>query len=214
MRTQEAIEQIFGVRACSHALFYQRPGGLRFALSEGQSPLDQVLLALRIATAICTDLFEGSPTLTVCLRQFASPNPLSFRTTLRELAQAGIRIPREHDIWIEPTPPEDRFEDDTESWWLNVAFEISTAKLQNLLWCAIVSDFGSLHPNPQCRVYLVNLAEKVMAHPYDDRGMDVLGPNHALLAMLYARHNHRLLDYDRATMDATFAVGSQVAARI
>ena len=45
-------------------------------------------------------------------------------------------------------------------------------------------------------------------HPYDDRGMDVIGPNHALLADLYHRFNERLLDYDRARMDGFFASSS------
>ncbi|MHC8338757.1 DUF3885 domain-containing protein [Pseudomonas sp. HLT2-19-2] len=40
---------------------------------------------------------------------------------------------------------------------------------------------------------------------YDDRGMDVVGPNKDLLSQLYRQHHTYLLDYDRHTMDTTFA---------
>lgn len=44
-----------------------------------------------------------------------------------------------------------------------------------------------------------------MVFPYDDRGMDVAGPNKDLLSQLYHQHNIYLLDYDRCAMDNTFA---------
>lgn len=43
-----------------------------------------------------------------------------------------------------------------------------------------------------------------MVFPYDDRGMDVVGPNKNLLLQLYRQHHPYLLDYDRDAMDATF----------
>lgn len=42
-----------------YALFYNFPGGLRFALSAGGSLLDQALIGLRKATVICDDVFDG-----------------------------------------------------------------------------------------------------------------------------------------------------------
>ena len=41
--------------------------------------------------------------------------------------------------------------------------------------------------------------------PYDDRGMDVVGPNFQLLLALYQKHHSYLLQYDIEAMDATFA---------
>nr|WP_259641718.1 DUF3885 domain-containing protein [Pseudomonas salomonii] len=43
-----------------------------------------------------------------------------------------------------------------------------------------------------------------MIFPYDDRGMDVVGPNTDLLLQLYRHHHAYLLDYDRPVMDITF----------
>jgi hypothetical protein len=53
-------------------------------------------------------------------------------------------------------------------------------------------------------VYLFNIPEQIMVLPYDDRGMDVAGPNRPLLKELYEAFSHYLLDYDRAAMDAVF----------
>jgi hypothetical protein len=43
-----------------------------------------------------------------------------------------------------------------------------------------------------------------MVFPYDDRGMDVVGPNRSLLAGLYSKHHRYLLGHDLPAMKATF----------
>lgn len=80
------------------ALFYTFPGGLRFELSTGDSPLDQVLTALRKATAICDDVFMGEERILVHLQVFASASRFGFRQMLRELQLAGIVIPRVREV--------------------------------------------------------------------------------------------------------------------
>ena len=40
---------------------------------------------------------------------------------------------------------------------------------------------------------------------YDDRGLDMIATDRALLAPLYRRFDHWLLDYDRARMRETFS---------
>lgn len=44
-----------------------------------------------------------------------------------------------------------------------------------------------------------------MVWPYNDRGMDIVGPNHKLLSYLYGKFNDYLLDHDRDVMDTVFA---------
>jgi Domain of unknown function (DUF3885) len=75
--------------------------------------------------------------------------------------------------WFEATEPE---------WWLNVVFEISLEVMQNILWCCMARDFDTIKPNPGCSLYLVNLQSGLMVWPYDDRGLDVVGPNREVLA--------------------------------
>jgi hypothetical protein len=187
-----------------YALFYNFPGGLRFELSDSGSPLDMALTALRKATVICDDVFGGEETILVHLERFAPASRFGLRSKLRELRIAGLVIPKVREVWLET---ENHADDADESvFWVNCAFEVSTAKLQNLLWCAVAADFGSsLRPNPQCRVYLFNPNKGIVVHPYDDRGMDVISRRTSALAGLYDRHNDLLLDYDIEAMRQTFA---------
>lgn len=67
------------------------------------------------------------------------------------------------------------------------------------------ADFGPLHPNPNCRAYLLNTNNGIVVHPYDDRGMDTISQNASALAGLYERHNDLLPDYDMESMRRTFA---------
>ena len=194
------IQEIIG-KKYRYALFYNFPGGLRFQLSEGGSPLDQVLVALRKATIVCDDVFAGEERILLHLQAFTPPSRFRLRPMIRELRDAGVGIPKIRDIWLE----KDDDDSDDEGYWINCAFEVSAEKLQNLLWCAVATDFGTLSPNPHCRIYLLNTNKEIIVHPYDDRGMDVIGQRKPALAGLYKRHNDLLLDHDREAMRETFA---------
>lgn len=200
MNFRSEIESVFGVQAFARPLFYSYPHGLRFGLSEGATSIGQFLVAIRKASRICADIFDGEEPVTVCLRMTGAPDRSGVRKSLAELRSAGIRIPRRRYLWMEE---ESTHEDEMFS--LNVAFEAPASLLQNFLWCALASDFGAIRPRPCCHVYLFNLKRCLLVFPYDDRGMDIVGPNHDLLASLYVTHNQDLLEHDRNTMKATFA---------
>lgn len=188
-----------------HALFYNYPDGLRFKLSEGGHPLDQVLVALGKATVICADIFDSDDLMLVHLQKFAPPGRYQLRSTLRELDLAGVTIPPKRDIWLAKEEEDSCVESGDEGFWINIAFELPVAKLQNLLWCALAGDFGPLRPNPRCLVYLLNIEKEMIVHPYDDRGMDIIGGEFSLLRDLYKKHNACLLDYDLEVMNRTFS---------
>lgn len=203
MNFRKRIQKIVG-KTYRDALFYNFPGGLRFKLSEEGGPLDQVLVALRKATHICDDVFAGEELILLHLQAFAPPSRFRLRAKIRELRLAGTAIPKVRDIWLEKD--EDEIPDDEdEKYWINCAFEVSASKLQNLLWCAVTTDFGAFRPNPNCKVYLLNTNKEIVVHPYDDRGMDIISQSTPALAGLYERHNHLLLDYDMEAMRKTFA---------
>lgn len=204
MSLRNEIESIFEGKAFSIPLFYTYPGGLRFELSEGGSAIEQFLLALRKATTICADIFRPGQPITVCLRACGKPNLFTYRKLLSELRAAGISIPQSRCMWFVAPSPDDDLDDEDDISWLHIAFEAPTSLLQNLLWSAFATDFGSISPRPRCDIYLFNLSDKIMVWPYDDRGMDVVGPNHFLLSQIYFKHSKYLLDYDRQTMTATF----------
>jgi hypothetical protein len=206
MNLKQKIHDIVGA-PYRDALFYAFPGGLRFELSEGCSPLDMALTALRKATVICDDVFGKEESILVHLVAFVPASPFGLRNNLRELKTAGILIPKVRDFWLEEEVPTE--EDDDTVYWVNCAFEVPAVKVQNLLWCAFTTDFGSsLGPNPHCRVYLLNPKKGVVVHPYDDRGMDVISLQSSALAGLYERHYDLLLNYDMGAMRNTFSGSS------
>lgn len=202
MNFREKIQGIVG-STYRHALFYNFPGGLRFALSEGGSPLDQALSALRKATVVCDDIFAGEERILVHLEAWLPSSRFALRAMLSELRVAGVLIPKVREVWVDAEEQDE--EDGEDLRLLCCAFEVPASKLQNLIWCAISVDLGSLRPKPRCRVYLLNLNKSLVAHPYDDRGMDVIGKNKSALSALYIRHGDLLLNYDIETMRQTFA---------
>jgi Domain of unknown function (DUF3885) len=199
------IETLFQGKAFERPLFYKHPGGLRFGLSETGSHLEQFLTALRKAMTVCADVFPTGSTLTLCVRLHTKSNPFAHRTEIRELRNAGLHIPKTREVWLEPINPSDWFEASEPEWWLNAVFEVPLELMQNILWCAMATEIGTIKPNPGCLLYLFNLQSGLMVWPYDDRGMDVVGPNHEVLAGLYVKHSRWLLEHDRAVMDAVFA---------
>ncbi|GGP28198.1 DUF3885 domain-containing protein [Silvimonas amylolytica] len=204
MRYQKTIDGLVESGPYRHALFYHFPGGLRFELSEGGEPLQQVLVALQKATVICQDVFEGESQILVHLQKFVSASGFELRNVIRELKTAGVPVPKEREIW--KTLPEEN-EDDcspASGRWVNCAFEAPLSILQNLLWCALTSDFPSVRPNPNCCVYLVHANAQIVIHPYDDRGMDVICRTPIKLKTLYEKHHHWLLDFDKDAMAQTF----------
>lgn len=193
------IQEIIGGKY-RHALFDRFPGGLRFTLSDGGSPLDMALVALRKAAIVCNDVFAGEERILVQLMAHAPASVFGLRTMLKELRVAGVAVPREREVWLDKDE-QGGGEDDI---CIHCAFEVPAAKLQNLLWCAITLDLYPLRLRPRCRIYLLNTNKGIVAHAYDDRGMDVVSLNKPALAGLYERHPHLLHDHDIAAMRESF----------
>lgn len=205
MNLQLEIERIFEGKAFARPLFYTYPGGLRFELSETGGVIEQFLTALRKSAKICSDIFLDDATLVACLRVHSGINRFAHRPLIRALRSADINIPTECSVWSEEIDPEEWFCEKEPEYWINIAFEAPATQLQTFLWCALARDFSAIQPKPNCILYLFNLKKHVMVFPYDDRGMDVVGPNKNLLLQLYRLHHTYLLDYDRHTMDTTFS---------
>ncbi|MCU1771464.1 DUF3885 domain-containing protein [Pseudomonas sp. 13B_3.2_Bac1] len=204
MNLQLEIDRMFGGCAFARPLFYSYPGGLRFELSETGGVIQQFQTALLKSTKICSDIFLDDATLVACLRVHSGSNQFAHRSRIHALRSAGINIPTQRSVWSEKIDPEEWLCESEPEYWINVAFEAPATLLQAFLWCALASDFGVIQPNPECAVYLFNLKKHVMVFPYDDRGMDVVGPNKDFLSQLYRQHHIYLLGYDRHTMDSTF----------
>ncbi len=201
---RERIEVVFEGKAFLRPLFYNYQGGLRFELSEPGSYTHQFRTALNKSVEICEKVFEPTPELVACLKMFMEGNAFTARQALRKLKDLGICIPQQREIWTEPPDDEDWVQGDIPQYWVTIAFPIEKTMLEPLLWSACAKDF-QIEPKAPCSIYFMDLVRGVMALPYDDRGMDIVGPNHTLLSEIFATHRHYLLGYDMDTMRATFA---------
>jgi hypothetical protein len=181
MDLRETIESTFGNRAFERPLLPAFPGGIRLELSEGGTAIRQVFVALRKAEEICESVFEGEESIGVCLRFCGPEGFLAAKGGFRELRKAEIRIPGERCFWTVRASDED---EGNEVHAHHVAFHSPKRMLINFLWCAFAQDFGSLSPRPGFQVYLFSLGKQLWLWPYDDRGMDVVGPNREALRSL------------------------------
>ena len=198
MTIRSQIESIFKGKAFERPLFYSFEGGLRFELSEGGSYINQFITATQKADEICQYIFKQQETVNVCINFYGRKKLLASLSVFRELKELNILIPKNSEHWSESAEEDDDF------YSHYIAFSASKEIIKSFLWCACASDFGYIKPNPRVVVYLFNLDQEVVAFPYDDRGMDVIGNNHSFLNALYKEFNQYILDYDRESMEATF----------
>lgn len=198
------IERVFGRSLFERPLFYCYPDGLRFELAEGDTALQRFLSAHRKALLIAQDAFRGSIQFAVCLRgRTREGGGFDCRQLLHELRAAQIPVPTGRAFWADAVDPDDWTDEEEPQVDLTLAFVAPVSLLPNVLWCALASDLG-ISPKLQCSVYLLNLQAGVALFPYDDRGMDVVGPNRSALQQLYTQHRPLLLPYDLPQMQSTF----------
>lgn len=203
MITREDLQRVFGPDAFGAALFYMHSPALRFELSLDGTHLDQFEQAFDRGREILDFVFRDSPRLTVVLAYVVDPPFTTHRSVVRSVRDCGLRIGRPRAVWRETVEDEAVVEVWGPEERTHVAFECDREALHRLLWGAVAVDL-TVRPRLECRVYLADPERGVLAHAYDDRGMDVIGPNAALLKELYDRFNACLLDYDRARMDGFF----------
>ena len=196
--SREALHRTFGPSAFDLPCFYANQPALRFELSQYGQRLDLFEQAWDRARPIVDHALGDSSALVAVLSRFGDGVPMHSRELFRSLRACGVRVGRPRAWWTEPYAdgePEPR---------LFVAFACEREAVRHLLWGALAHDIG-IRPRLEAMVHFADPARGIVIHPYDDRGMDIVGPNHALLAELYHRFNEDLLDYDRERMDAFFA---------
>jgi len=191
-----AVEKKFGEKCFDHALFYQHDESLRFELSQGESFAQQFIQAYSKADRILFELFSNCKNPHACFAFYGEGSFLRNLSVFRALDVCGIKpTTRSTKYWAEEVE-----EDVTRAFLL---FPISTQEISNLLWVAIANDLG-VSPSAPGSVYFVNYEGGVIAHPYDDRGMDLIGPNKELLGEFYRKFNDYLLGYDIEAMRGWF----------
>ncbi|HEX2838451.1 MAG TPA: DUF3885 domain-containing protein [Phycisphaerales bacterium] len=72
-----------------------------------------------------------------------------------------------------------------------------------MAWSAVSYERG-IRPALSARVRVLSPEAGLIASIYDDRGMDVAGPNAGRMRECYVKFHDWLLQYDRAEMDHRF----------
>ncbi len=194
--------RVFGPNAFATALFYQHEGALRFELSGRGSRFDLFLQALQRSEEIVEDAFSGADDLHVCITGFCPTSIFGARPILAALEKCEITIPRVRDVWGELYDAD--LADEDGIWYqLSLCFPIARSDVRKFLWGALSVDLG-IKPALRAAIYLYSPGKQVLVHPYDDRGMDVIGPNAELLKSLYRRYGDWLSRHDRQAIDAVF----------
>ncbi len=197
-----ALERVFGPNALVPPLFYRHSPALRFELSGGETQIAQFLQAIDRARAILGSAFAGAETLTAVLEVWddtsdAAPQPEQlWQKTEAALRNIGVCPPAPEQAmrqWGGEGGPKTLF-----------AFPLPSIHLPELLWGIFARDLG-LQPALDARLTLASAELGLLACPYDDRGMDVIGIDAARLAGLYTSFDGWLLDHDRARMAGMFS---------
>jgi hypothetical protein len=192
--------RVFGPRALALGLFYVNTPALRLELSRYGPWLEQFEQAWDRAREVADTVFADTERLVVVVSGRGGPPLLAQRELFRSVRDCGVRMERPRGWWSEPDV------DEIAGVRTFVAFTCGREALHRLLWGALAVDLG-VRPRLRGELYVADPARGVLIYPYDDRGMDVIGPNHALLAELHRRFGDYLLNYDRERMDGWFAPG-------
>ncbi len=197
MNHREKIESVFGIKSLDHALFYNHKGSLRFELSEGGSYINMFTKAFNKASNILEAAICGSNRVIICLAFYGENTLLSSLSVFKSIKDCQISIPKsESEIWQKECPSE-------ECMRTFIAFPIKADEVHKFLWGALAGELG-IRPRLKCDAYLIDLEKNILLHPYDDRGMDIIGPNKAFLKELFISFNENLLDYDIKEMNEYF----------
>lgn len=191
------ITERFGPTALGHALFYNASPALRFELAGDGHPVDRFSQAYDRARHITHVALGTSEELTVVL---ACSGAKEHATLIRGARACGIDLPAVREKSTHPSGPGSDVAERS-----LVAFEAGQEVVPRLLWGALAQEIG-IRPRLWGKVYIADPSRGVLLHPYDDRGMDVIGPGTDVLSELYTECADWLLEYDLKRMQSFFAL--------
>ncbi len=189
--------RIFGMNVAKWDMGFPSPG-LRFRLGlwdGAYERIEQFVSALDRARKILDCVFPTSRRLTVMFEYYGERSLLADREVLRATRDCIRRFGRPHQVYVATHP--DQIEDEViEDSYTRILFTIQRDLLVRVLWGPFAKDLG-IGPQIPGWVYIADKELGIVAKPYDDRGMDVAGPNRELLQRLYREFNDWLLDSHR-----------------
>ncbi len=203
------VNDAFGWRCFPHALFYEADNALRFELEgDAKNGPIRLLHAMDRARVIADEIFASSTTLTAVVSHYGGKKRTRRDVVVFEdLSEVGFHNSFEGPDCV-PENDEDHisaFGEDLYRYWYAADFSKSREAITALLWAAFAKERAI---SPKVRrldnIYIADFTRRIVIHPYDDRGLDVVAAEHEVLTPLYERLGDWLLPYDREVMDAKF----------
>lgn len=189
--------EIFGRPAFGDNLFANNETAIRFELALGETRIERFDTALHRASIVAKDVFQNSKHLNVCL-MFYGESFVSAKRSFRTLKECEVKINRPY--FIEQEEIDDDFDGGTLT---RVFFKSDLDSVYRMIWGTVALELG-VHPNFGFRLYIFDSDQRILMHPYDDRGMDVLGPNQERMSEVYSKYHDWLLDYNIVEMNKRY----------
>lgn len=192
----------FGAEVFESPLFYSYPGGLRFELSQPGYFSEIFISAYNRANEIAEHLFEPDSELILYMKGG------SLKRTFLGIGVNEFRALKQLSLMPE--------KNNYQFWWgqeidkdfptfyrLKILSKISKELLPQIIWNSCTW-WQAIEPSAGFEMRIFSLKQNICMYIYDDRGMDVVGPNFAMLKELYHKFNSYILEYDRDEIEQTF----------
>jgi Domain of unknown function (DUF3885) len=204
------VQSIFGVPAFPDAMFYQFDAALRFELggevfAVQKRPIKRFLRAVTRAVAVAEAVFLTSGPLTLLVSHYDRKKPTAAK--FRGIEASGLT---RRDFTLLASAPQNDAEHLApfgEDVFRHQFVYKGDARgvLTDVLWLALAKEMPISPDMRWLSVYFIDFERGICLHPYDDRGMDLVAMDTALLAPIYNAFGNWLLPYDRERMDTAFS---------
>lgn len=206
----QTIDAAFGWHGFPAGMFYHSQFGLRFDLGgELDTGPVRFVQALDRARTVATAVFSRSETLVAVVSIYSEKRTTRRHSAaIQQLEQIGFahpfgsatKVPQNDQEYIA------EFGEDLYRHWFAAQFTNDETSVLALLWASIAREMDI---QPKARwldtIHIADPQKRLALTAYDDRGMDVIGPNGESLFPIYDKFSPWLLDYDRAAMDSKFS---------
>ena len=194
------LQKYFQINHLEHALFYNWQHSLRFELSTGDSDIEMFISAYDRARELLQYTFENSDELHVLIKFYGDIlNHKKQPKEMRRLKRCGFKLPETYDYGYFLEPEDSQIN----GYEYLLPVTINDSNYMAILWAVCSKDLG-LQPSAQISAYFIDFKKQVVAHPYDDRGLDIVATEKEALNTLYEDYYHWLLDYDLEIMNQQF----------
>ena len=207
-RIKDKIHSSFNTDQLEHALFHNWQYGLRFELNNGGSHVEMFTCSYDRARELLENTFKSSEEIYILLRFYdysSDKNRQKIPKQLRRLKRCGFQLPEQYLVnkssHIRYSGEEECQERHYEYLLLT---EINSSSYLAILWAICSNELG-IQPSAGIKGYFIDFQKQIIAHPYDDRGMDIVAIRKDTISFLYRDYYSWLLDCDLAKMNKTFS---------